>query len=131
MSRSEQLNQLIGYCSEEGISIIEVPLPGTLTGAYDLRAGVIYLRRGMTIPQQLATLAHEIRHHELGHDGHQPDCVEQAINEQVAGWLISEPEYALAERLCGGHSGAIAVELDLPRWVVSAYRKRFWRSHVA
>lgn len=107
--------------------MIECPLPGRWTGAYDLRGGVIYLRHGLTVPQRLATLAHELRHHELGHDGHQAAAVEARINEDVARALISPTEYALAEQLHEGRAGAIALELDLPRWVVSAYRAPLWR----
>ncbi|MDO5758978.1 MAG: hypothetical protein Q4P24_16200 [Rhodobacterales bacterium] len=127
MDRAKQFQQLVKRCAREGIAVVEARLPGTLTGVFDLHARRVYLRRGMTAGQQLATLAHELEHARRGDDGHQGRAVEDTINEKVAAQLISVSEYASAERLHGGHSGAIALELDLPRWVVSAYRRRLWR----
>lgn len=128
MNRSEQLRALAEAAHDEGLTILERPLPHGLSGAYDLRAGIIYLRRGLSMPHQVAVLAHELEHHRRGDDGHQGEATEARINQAVARWLISPAEYALAERITGGHSGAIALELDLPRWVVSAYRTRLWDS---
>lgn len=127
MDRSEQLRALAEAAHDEGLAILECPLPRNLMGAYDLRSGVIYLRKGLTVSHHVAALAHELEHHYRGDDGHQDAVTEARINQAVARALISPTEYALAERITGGHTGAIALELDLPRWVVSAYRKQLWQ----
>ena len=58
----------------------------------------------------------------------QARAVERRIDETVAHRLITAEEYARAEALTGGRgSGAIAAEMGLPKWVVSAYRRTLRR----
>ncbi|WP_172191192.1 hypothetical protein [Actinomyces faecalis] len=50
----------------------------------------------------------------------------------MARTLITEEDYARAEALTGGRgSGAIAAEMGLPRWVVSAWRAELRRVRLA
>ena len=51
-----------------------------------------------------------------------PWAVEARIDRVVARRLITPQEYEAAEVVSGGRgSGAVAVELGLPRWVVRAF----------
>lgn len=96
-------------------------LPKGHRGRYYIRERMIVLATGMTMRYQVATLAHEIVHAELGHDGHQPQAIEDRVDERAAMMLINTQTYALAERMYGGHPGPIAKELDLPVWVIEAW----------
>ena len=62
-------------------------------------------------------------HAERGDDGPQPAAVEARINRAVACRLVTVAEYAAAEALAGPGVGALAVELDVPVWVVEAFRR--------
>lgn len=101
-------------------------LPGATQAAYDHAKATIWLSHRLPDHAIIPCLLHELEHAEAGHFGHQDAAVEDRINERVAEVLISAEDYARAEALAGGSSGGIAVELDLPRWVVSAYRRRLW-----
>lgn len=124
---------LLTDLDEQGVFVRWVDLPGLMWGAYHLGNRTVYLRRGMSEAQEVATLAHELEHVRRGDDGHQSPAVEARIDRAVAYRLISVAEYRRAEEVTGGRSsGAIAVELGLPRWVVSAFRStlRDWTAAV-
>ena len=53
------------------------------------------------------------------------------IDERVAHAFIEPDQFAAAERLHAGDSWAIAEELDLPAWVVDAYRRRLDANAIA
>lgn len=125
--RAGQLVAVTEYAEGAGARVEYARLPGTRLGAYDYRTGTIFVRHGISTGHQLAVIAHELCHHTRGDIGPQPGAVEQYIDEKVADLLISPGEYALAERLYDGATPAIAMELDLPRHIVSAYRRPLWR----
>lgn len=77
----------------------------------------------LTGSQRRAALMHELIHVRRGDDGHQDERTERAINREVAATLITPQDYARAEALHGPSTQAIAVELDVPFWVVGAYRE--------
>ena len=55
--------------------------------------------------------------------------MERRIDEAVAHRLITADDYARAEAVTGARdSGAIAVEMGLPQWVVAAYRRTLRRA---
>lgn len=123
MSRRPTIDALLTECDEQGIFVREVRLPPGWDGAYHRPSRTIYLAAGMRDCDAVPVLMHELEHAARGDDGHQADCVETRINRAVACRLITAEEYAEAERVAGHYSGAIADELGLPRWVVSAYRQ--------
>ncbi len=127
MNRAEQLRLAERRAILAGVVVREADLPEGMWGHYSRPLGVISISRELSTSARLATLLHELAHHERGDDRCQSPEVEARINEDVARALISPAEYALAERLHEGRTGAIALELDLPRWVVSAYRAPLWR----
>lgn len=115
-------------CETRGITVTWDHLPGRLWGVYSHRERTITLRAGMSEGQEVAALLHEMEHARRGDDGHQTRAVERRIDETVAHRLITAEEYARAEALTGGRgSGAIAAEMGLPKWVVSAYRRTLRR----
>lgn len=117
------LESLLADCDRQSITVITAPLPGTRQGAYCRATRTIVLRRGMPDRLAVPTLMHEMCHAERGDDGPQPAAVEARINRAVACRLVTVAEYAAAEALAGPGVGALAVELDVPVWVVEAFRR--------
>ena len=117
------LESLLADCDRQSITVITAPLPGTRQGAYCHATRTIVLRRGMPDRLAVPTLMHEMCHAERGDDGPQPAAVEASINRAVACRLVTVAEYAAAEALAGPGVGALAVELDVPVWVVEAFRR--------
>lgn len=121
----QRLNALTNQLASEGIAVWDWAIDDW--GLYIRREKLILLRAGMTTPQRLAALTHETIHHYAGHDGHQSAATEARVNREVAKILISPDDYRLAERLHHGSAAGIAYELDLPLWVVDAYRENLER----
>ena len=117
------LESLLADCDRQSITVITAPLPGTRQGAYCHATRTIVLRRGMPDRLAVPTLMHEMCHAERGDDGPPPAAVEARINRAVACRLVTVAEYAAAEALAGPGVGALAVELDVPVWVVEAFRR--------
>lgn len=125
--RGAQLDALTIHAERCGLAITYARLPGLQRGAYHHADGRVFLREGMTAGATLAALAHELGHFYRGDTGPQPSPVEAYIDEKVAEFLIDPGDYAMAESLYDGATAGIALELDLPRAVVSAYRRPLWR----
>lgn len=123
MSRRPTIDALLTQCDEQGIFVREIAMPPDWEGAYHRPSSTIYLRAGMCETDAVPTLMHELEHAARRDDGHQAPSVEARIDRAVACRLITPGEYAAAEAVAGHYSGAIAAELGLPRWVVSAYRQ--------
>ncbi|QHO91962.1 ImmA/IrrE family metallo-endopeptidase [Actinomyces sp. 432] len=114
---------MLATAAGQGVAVRWLPLAGTgWRGCYHQPTRTIYLRAGMSDRLAVATLMHELEHAARGDDGHQGRAVEARIDRAVACRLITPSEYRAAEALVGPHPGALAVELDVPRWVVDAYR---------
>lgn len=92
-------------------------------GLYDHDAHTIWIHSALTDTHAAPVLAHELAHAYRGDNCAQPDHVEQAIDHRVARAFISDEEYARLEAIYGGDATAIADELSLPRWVVSAFQE--------
>ena len=92
-------------------------------GLYDHDARTIWIHSALTDTHAAPVLAHELAHAYRGDNCAQPDHVEKAIDHRVARAFISDEEYARLEAIYGGDATAIADELSLPRWVVSAFQE--------
>lgn len=114
---------LTDWLLSEGIVVASAILPAGYWGLYEPERRRILVRAGMPAYFRYPALLHEAHHYVAGHWGHQSDAVEQRINKAVALHLINPAEYALAEAELGWNSGGIAAALELPRWVVQAYRR--------
>ncbi len=120
-------SSLTTWLAGQGVIVVEVD-GGDHWGWYDRQAGSVALRQDLLPFQRVPILMHECYHVARDDDGQQTPRVEEWIDEQVAGRLISLPSYAAAEEAYGWNSGAIAAELDVPRWVVQAYRRSLERT---
>ena len=93
----------------------------------DLRA--IYINRRIPAAWVLPVLAHETFHAAARHDGHQSPPVEARIDEAVAQAIINPSDYEFWESQYGWSTGGIAAALNLPRWVIEAYRRKLAQMH--
>lgn len=122
------MDDLIAECDGLGVRVEWAPLPPEMDGAFLLPRRTIILSPDLAAFQQAPALAHEIEHARRGDPGPQPLRIEQRIDEIVACRLVSLSAYAAAEEEHGWQTGAIACDLDLPRWVVRAYRRALTRA---
>lgn len=121
--RRPQMNALLDELAGEGVTVMRAELPGNMDGAYLRRSNTILLDTGLVDWEVLPVLLHEMAHWRRGDDGPQSACMERSIDESVALQMIDPADYARAEAELGWHTGGIAAELDVPRWVVQAYRR--------
>lgn len=118
------LDVLLAWCVDNGIVLYrEWDFRTGLSGGYDCQTNSIYLSRDLPQTWLLPTLAHETFHAVNQHAGHQPRVVEDRIDEAVALALVDAREYAYWESQYGWSTGGIACAMDLPRWLVGAYRR--------
>lgn len=123
------LDALLTKCTEQGVRVRWARLPAGMEGCYDHARSTIWLQAGDPEWVSVPVLLHEMEHARRGDDGHQSRAVERRIDETVAHTLITAEEYARAEAVTGARdSGAIAAEMGVPRWVVSAYRRTLRRA---
>lgn len=126
-----ETNRIYDELESHGVTVVEVDGLERIAAGYDHATKRVLVQRGLTARHLHATLLHELLHVRAGHEGCQPTKVEHRINEEVALTLVDPRAYVEAERTHGWNSEAIAVELDLPPFVVRAYRrvieKRFAR----
>lgn len=124
-------DSLLGECERLGVAVMPAHLSVEIDGAYIKRNSVILLDKNLADFERVPVLLHEMVHVERQDNGHQSARVERWIDEQVALRLIDPFEYAHAESELGWHTGGIAAELDVPRWVVQAYRRVLERERLA
>lgn len=115
---------LLSMAHAYGATVHVADLPGTTRGQYIADESRIYLRRGMTRAQRVSTLAHEVIHARRGDNGPQNSCVEDHVDEEAAGLIITEPAYAYAENLVGPNPRLLASELDVTPGLVEAWQRR-------
>ncbi len=126
------MDALLDNAAEQGILVHwATRMPAGLRGAYHLATRMILLREGMPDRLAVPTLMHELEHARRGDDGHQGGAVEAHINRAVACRLVTPESYRRAEVAVGPHPGALAVELDVARWVVIAYQSTLRTTKVA
>lgn len=99
-----------------GIQVEYAHLSGQ-KGQYLPESGLIVLRRGLSMIAERCTLAHELQHVLAGDRRSKFGLVnarqEFRADRRAADLLICPEEYRAAERLCGGHAGALADQLDV------------------
>lgn len=116
------VDELYGACGRLGVSVSFVPFP--LAGAYFHHQRLIVIDSRLSEVAQRCALAHEYVHAIRGDEGEQPASVERIVDETAARILIDPDAYAAAEHLHGGYNkAAIAEELGVEPFVVSAYRR--------
>lgn len=92
---------------------------------WEAETNTIWINLNVSGSKEVVAFAHELGHAILGHDGPQDEWGEAYADEVASLLLVSENEYAEAERLYGPHPAAIAEALELPLWVVEARQAVF------
>ena len=96
-----------------------------------MEARTIWIDSRLSDAHAAPVLAHELIHARRGDECEQDEATERLIDERVAHAFIAPDQFAAAERIHGGDSWAIAEELDMPAWVVDAYRRRLDANAIA
>lgn len=94
------------------------------------RSGLVLINERRSKPAQRVAIAHECGHHAHGHGwsaAHDVPRDEREADTYAARLLVSPVEYALAERMYGGHAGAIARELEVPVPLIELWRTEVLR----
>lgn len=121
---------LVRKLSAEGVVVMERPLRPTLWGYYVFDESLIVINSCLRQKQRIHALAHESIHHLRGDRGHQSQCVEDRIDEEVATMLVDPDEYRIAEERYGWDVPSIALDLGLCQRTVRAYRRNLERRRV-
>lgn len=117
------LNVLLADAAAQDVTVIWAPLPPGRRGAWHHATRTVILRPGMSDTLAVPTLMHELEHARRGDEGPQPRSVEARIDAVVARRLVTVEDYAAAEREVGCRVGALAVALEVPAWVIEAWRR--------
>ncbi|MCD4557201.1 hypothetical protein [Schaalia sp. lx-100] len=106
-----------------GAEIVETEhVTGGVWGRYLKPRKLVLLRKGLTHVGKIAALLHELEHVKNGDDGHQSPHEEERINRTVAHAVITADEWNRATQvLSAPRLEDIAVELNVPLWVVESY----------
>ena len=122
MFNAPTLDDMLGHAASLGITVCRAKLEGAL-GLWDAKTRHIWIDSRLTDSAATPVLAHELLHVQRGDNGHQNPDVEQAIDAHVAFLMVDPKAYAQAESLYETDTHAIAEELNLPEWVISAYER--------
>lgn len=116
------LDALLDVAARERVTVVRSRLDAR-RGAWSAARRIIWIDSRLSDAHAAPVLAHELIHARRGDDCVQDDAAEQLIDERVAQAFIMPEQFAAAERIHGDDSWAIAEELDLPAWVIDAYRR--------
>ena len=127
------MRELLRYAREQGVFVEPSRSMGeNLRGLYDHGLRTITLNAWLNGEQSRSTLAHELGHAWYGHtwtrDPHGDNEHERLADEWAAKFLIDTHAYALAERDCGPHPGALAAALDVTPNLVVVFQRIARRS---
>lgn len=121
----EHLERLLALADSRNLRVNWRNL-GRRRGEYRHTAGLITLNPAMSDTLQRSTLAHELGHAYYGDTWTDEPALlarrEQRANTYAAHLLISPLEFALAEHLVGQHTGALAKELNVARYIIEAWQ---------
>lgn len=115
---------LLALAHAYGATVHLADLPGTEMGRYEADMHRILIRSGMSVAQRVSTLAHEVVHARRGDDGAQSECSETYVDEEAAGLVLTEGEYARAEDAVGTDPTRLARALDVTPWLIEAWQRR-------
>lgn len=122
------MDQLIAMAQAKGIYVAWRPL--RRHAYYQFSESLIVLSTRVPHWKARCALAHELGHAHFGHDwsrDHDRRRDELQADQYASRLLISPLDYANAERLVGGHPGALARELEVTRRLVELRQADFAR----
>lgn len=107
-------------------------LPHDLDGAYLHHRKLILIRADLDYWSKRCALAHELGHAVYGDErcelpGQEPR-LEKRADQWAAQFLITPEEYQGAEKLHGGHTGAIAYELGVTPHLINIWKNLYERN---
>lgn len=126
-AQSPATTTLIDYAHTQGIRIWWGTHDRGLAH-WSARHQAVWLNPSLTDREARSLLAHELGHAHYGDVGPQPAHVEQRAWRWAADTLVSRAEYALAERIHGQDTAAIADALDVTVEIIDAYQTTLRRT---
>lgn len=85
------LPRLLDFTREEGLTVdMAAKDCGSANGYYNRQAGIIHVADGLAVDQQAKTLAHEIGHHVLGHEGGHGDRGAKEVAAEGTAFVICQ-----------------------------------------
>ena len=123
------LQRLLNEAQRQGVTVVRATLPAPYRSLYQIDRELIILDRGLTEPQLIEALAHELGHAHRGHD-----CTNARTETQAWKWaaafVIDENAYARAEAL-NPHPAALALELGITPRLVCEWQKHHHVERIA
>ncbi|MBC3186397.1 ImmA/IrrE family metallo-endopeptidase [Corynebacterium sp. zg-331] len=129
MARTLSTETLIDLAEAEGISVHWHT--GGPKGAWIPETQRISIRYGMSEAQTRCTLAHELGHARYGHPAGHDERHEKIAWRYAAQLLISEADYAAAERAYGHDHRIIAARLGVTQHLVGVWAETWERKRLA
>ncbi|WP_223304893.1 ImmA/IrrE family metallo-endopeptidase [Cellulomonas sp. B6] len=121
---------MLKIAAQRGVRVAWRPL-GRRHGEYH-SSSLALLNPQLSLTVQSATLAHELGHAHYSHvrtdEPVQHARQERLADEHATELLISDYDYALAERTVGRHPGILARELGVTLGIITAWHGRARRS---
>lgn len=85
------LPRLLDFAREDGLTVdMAAKDCGSANGYYNRQAGIIHVADGLAVDQQAKTLAHEIGHHVLGHEGGHGDRGAKEVAAEGTAFVICQ-----------------------------------------
>lgn len=117
------LRKLLEEAQRLNVTVIYGELPHPYRALYRPSKELIIIHRGLTEPQQIEALAHELGHALRSHDC-TDDHTEAQAWRRAAQLTVNVEEYARAERI-NPHPSAIALELGLTTRLITEWQRHF------
>lgn len=118
---------LADYAQTQGLSIHwRTTQVGNAAYSYEKRS--ILIDPALTEAETRSLLAHELAHHHYRDNGPQPPHIEARAWRWAARLLLTDADYATAERLHDGSIPAMAEELGVTAEIIHAYRQHLERT---
>ncbi|MDO4243766.1 MAG: hypothetical protein Q4C85_08445 [Actinomyces sp.] len=114
---------LLAVAHSYGVTVHRADLLPGERGRFEASQSRILISRGLTVGQEVATLAHEVVHARRGDDGHQEAAVERFVDEEAARLIITAAAYRDAEQVEGPDLWGIARHLDVTPGLVLAWQR--------
>lgn len=119
------LNELLQEAIRLNVNVKFAELPEPLQGCYLAEHDTILIAAGLSLPEQVETLAHELGHAHYGHG-----CSDERREFRAWGWalkhLINPEDYAILEQ-AGLNSYQIAEEMGVTVRVINLWQQRLKR----
>ncbi len=116
---------LLALAHTYGATVHRVELTGHERGRYEADQQRIFIRRGMSVAQEVSALAHEVVHARRGDHGPQHPEVEAFVQEEAARLILTDVAYrATADAYGPNNIDTIARILNVTPSIIRAWQRQ-------